>query len=113
MLISLEQARDHLRAQDSDDDADLTLKISAAQLLAQEYVGRQIFATQTELDAAVQAGTAGTAPMVCNDLVRAAILLTLGHLWENREDNVVGATVAELKVGAAQLLAPYRKGLGV
>ena len=64
-------------------------------------------------DAAVQAGTAGTAPMVCNDLVRAAILLTLGHLWENREDNVVGATVAELKVGAAQLLAPYRKGLGV
>ncbi len=113
MLISLDQARDHLRAQDSDDDADLTLKISAAQLLAQEYVGRQIFATQPELDAAVLAGTAGTAPMVCNDLVRAALLLILGHLYANREDVVVGTLSTALDMGSRTLLATYRVGMGV
>lgn len=113
MLITLDQAREHLRAQGGDDDADLQLKINAAQLLTQEYVGRQIYATQAELDAAVLAGTAGsTPPMVCNDLVRAAMLLTLGHLYANREDVVTGTTSA-LDMGSRALLAPYRQGMGV
>lgn len=113
MLISLEQAREHLRAQGGDDDADLTLKINAAQLLAQEHLCRQLYATQAELDAAVLANTAGSAPMVCNDLVRAAILLILGHLYANREDVVTGTISTALDMGSRSLLAPYRQGMGV
>jgi len=45
--------------------------------------------------------------------VVAAILLILGHLFANREENVTGTTVDELKMGARSLLAPYRIGLGV
>ena len=114
MLITLDQAREHLRAQGGDDDADLQLKINAAQLLAQEYVGRQIYATQADLDAAVLAGTAGsTRPMVCTDLVRAAMMLTLGHLYANREDVVTGTISTALDMGSRALLAPYRQGMGV
>lgn len=40
--------------------------------------------------------------------VRAAILLTLGHLYEHREDVVVGPSANELPRGAEALLFPYR-----
>jgi uncharacterized phiE125 gp8 family phage protein len=40
--------------------------------------------------------------------VRAAILLTLGHLYEHREDVVVGTISSELPRGAEALLFPYR-----
>lgn len=114
MLISLDQARGHLRAQGSADDGDLTLKINAAQLLAEEYLNRKLFATQGELDAAVLDGTAGSMPpMVCNDLVRAAMLFILGHLYANREDVITGTTATDIPMGSRSLLAPYRQGMGV
>ena len=40
--------------------------------------------------------------------VKAAILLTIGHLYENREDVVVGHTSTELPKAASYLLEPYR-----
>lgn len=112
-LLTPEQALAHLRADaDQVDAQDLQLKITAAELLACEHLGRNVYADQGALDAAVVAGTAGDAPMVCNDLVRAAMLLILGHLWANREDITTGAPI-ELPNGSRWLLAPYRKGLGV
>ncbi|MNT82199.1 hypothetical protein D3C72_2218940 [compost metagenome] len=59
------------------------------------------------------AETAGDDPMVVNPEIQAAVLLTVGHLYMNREDTIVGATVAELPRGALDLLQPYRVGLGV
>ena len=113
-LLSLDAAREHLRAQGVPDDADLQLKVNAAELLAQEYAGRRIYETQQELDDAVAAGTAGdTPPMVVNDLVRSAMLLILGHLYANREDVITGAIATDIPIGSRALLAPYRKGMGV
>jgi uncharacterized phiE125 gp8 family phage protein len=40
--------------------------------------------------------------------VKAAILLIVGHLYENREDVVVGRQVNDLPKGARYLLDPYR-----
>lgn len=40
--------------------------------------------------------------------IRSAILLTIGHLYEHREDVVVGASVNELPQGALDLLWSYR-----
>lgn len=51
--------------------------------------------------------------MVCNDLVRAAMLLTIGHLYANREEVVTGPAPTQLPMGSRILLAPYRKGMGV
>lgn len=42
-----------------------------------------------------------------------AMLLTVGHLYANREDVVVGASAVDLPQGARALLWPHRIGLGV
>lgn len=46
--------------------------------------------------------------IVVNDQIKAAVLLTVGHLYANREDVVAGASVAALPNGADYLLQPYK-----
>ena len=48
--------------------------------------------------------------MVVNEAIKAAVLLTVGHLYANREDvvAVAGVSVAQLPNGAEWLLAPYK-----
>jgi len=53
------------------------------------------------------------AGIVINPQIEAAILLTMGHLFESREDVVVGATATAMPFGSQQLLFPFRVGLGV
>ena len=47
--------------------------------------------------------------IVANDSILAAIKLTVGHLYENREAVVVGVGAAEVPAGVAELLRPYRR----
>lgn len=47
--------------------------------------------------------------IVADDAVLAAVRLTLGHLWANREDVVIGATAVEIPAGARALLRPKRR----
>lgn len=109
MLIPDELAREHLRV---DDDVPINVYVRAAEQWAIEFLNRNVYADQAALDAAVDADTAGEHPMVANDLIRAAILTLLGHLYENRESVVVGAPVAEMPMSTTFLLQPYRKGMG-
>lgn len=51
--------------------------------------------------------------MVVNDMIRAAILLTLGDLYSVRADTIVGTISSSLPAGARSLLQPYRVGLGI
>ena len=51
--------------------------------------------------------------MVVNEAIKAAMLLTLGTLYAQREDAVIGVSVASLPNGAQWLLFPYRMSLGV
>ena len=46
--------------------------------------------------------------MVVNEAIKAAVLLTVGHLYANREDVVAGASVAALPNGADYLLQPFK-----
>ncbi|AWT14349.1 hypothetical protein DM611_08705 [Stenotrophomonas maltophilia] len=46
--------------------------------------------------------------LVINSSIRSAVLLIFGHLFSNRESVVVGQSVAELPLGATELLRPYR-----
>lgn len=50
----------------------------------------------------------GGNPSNCPDAIRSAILLLLGHLYEHREDVVIGTIATELPRGAKALLDPYR-----
>ena len=46
--------------------------------------------------------------IILNPSILSAALLTLGHLYANREDSVIGASAVELPNGAKSLLRPYR-----
>lgn len=65
------------------------------------YLRAQTIATETYLG------------IVIDDMIRAGILLTLGHLFENRQDVVVGTIATEMPLGSRQVLMPYRVGWGV
>jgi hypothetical protein len=111
MIITPAQAIDHLRASE-DDEAMILLYAGAAEQSAMNYINRKVFQDAETLSEAVLTGTGGTLPIVADDAIRAAILLTLGHLYANREDSIIGVSAVELPMGSQWLLAPYRIGMG-
>ena len=108
-LVTLEQAKGHLRVDSNDEDADITLKLSAASEQAVLYLDRAVYPTPEALQDAIAAGTAGDAPIVFSDMIRAGILLILGDLYTNREDVVTGIISTQLPKGAASCLRPLRR----
>lgn len=109
-LIDLPTAKRHLRVDGAEEDALIQIYAEAAETAAVDFLNRNVYATQAELDEADEPPEA--LPMVINAAVRAAILLILGHLYANRED-VVSTAVNKLPGGAHSLLFPYRVGMGV
>lgn len=76
-----------------------------------EYRQVLINAAWQQFKDATAASNAILLGMVITPDIEAAVLMTFGHLFENRED--VGAAMAELPKGATHLLWPYRVDLGV
>ncbi|WP_287919920.1 head-tail connector protein [Comamonas sp.] len=108
-LVTLIEAKAHLRVVHEFDDADIELKLRAAEEIAVEFLDRAVFPSVEALTSAVAAGTAGPEPMVCNFMLRAGILLILGDLFANREDTVTGTIATQLPTGARQCLRPLRR----
>lgn len=50
--------------------------------------------------------------VVVTSSIRSAILLTLGHLYANRSDVLLGSTATELPRGARDLIRPLRRVMG-
>lgn len=155
-MISVEVAKSHLRVVGNDEDADIELKLEAAEQSAVSYLNRNVYPDQAVLDAAIEAAPVAFAAarheqlaamaaaalmtdcderamaqlaaaerwstarltsihthrgIVINSTIKAAILLIVGHLYENREDVVVGLSVAQLPLSATSLLRPHRIGV--
>ena len=89
--------------------ATYTSAIAAAQALADAT--EQAAATKAAESAYLRAKVAhrhAMDGMVVNEAIKAAVLLIVGSLYAQREDVVVGVSVAKLPNGAEWLLAPYR-----
>lgn len=112
-ILTIEQAIGHCRADPVEDVAMVELYLGAAIDAAQDYLGRKLYTDKAEMDAAVAVGEAGELPMVATYSVKAAILLTCGHLFANREDVVVGAQSFAMPSGSRDLLRPHRKVQGL
>lgn len=111
-IVTLEQARLHLRVDGEDEDALIELFITTAGEQVQEYLNRQVFADQADLDQAVADGAGGDRPMVANASAQAAALLMIGRLYASREDDAKGGG-NEFPQASRRLLDPYRIGQGV
>lgn len=77
MLVTLEEARLHLRSDAEDDDPDLAIKIHAASGAVLNYLKRPAFID--EAGAVID----GTVPFE----VKAATLLMLGYLYKDRDND--------------------------
>ena len=83
--------------------------IAAAEALADETaIAAAIQTAGNDLLRAQVAHRQAMDGMVVNEAIKAAVLLIVGSLYTQREDAVVGVSVAQLPNGAEWLLAPYR-----
>ncbi|MGJ5817043.1 head-tail connector protein [Paludibaculum fermentans] len=90
--ISLDLAKSHLRVMDDNDNAYIVHLIAAARQATERYIGQQIGVVD------------GVNPVPAD--LQAAMLLTVGHLYSNRE-SVVAGQLYELPMGVKALLAPF------
>ncbi|SMH29674.1 head-tail connector protein [Azospirillum agricola] len=96
-VVTLDEAKAHLRVDGDADDADITLKLSAAEGAVAQHLDRPL---------PWQDGEGAEVPVP--DPVKLAILLVLGDLYANREAAIIGATHVKNST-VAWLLDPYRR----
>jgi hypothetical protein len=114
MLVTLEQAKLHLRVDTDDEDEDITLKIEAASAAVLGYIG----------DAQYDFLDTGGDPLNLDELTeqpairalhvaRQATLLMVGEFYRNREPSATDVVPERFGYGylpraVVALLAPYR-----
>lgn len=111
-MITLDEAKLHLRIDHNFDDSDIQLKLDAAEEQAINFLERKVYATEDDLMLAISSNQAGERPMLINSSFKSAVLLLLGHLYENREEGSNDNT-SNVKYGFERLLSPYRINIGV
>lgn len=99
-ILTLEDAKDHMRVTIDDDDTLIEAKISAAETWIGQYLGAPL--------ASYLAGTGESAALP--DPLLEATRQLVGFFYDNREAAVVGntITVTAMTPGFYDLLAPYR-----
>lgn len=112
MLVSLQQASDHLRRDTTDDDSDLTLKINAASQAVLNYITNTSFLDSSGLPHYDSAGE----PLGVPYPIQAAVLLILGDLYADRDGQAYREGISTPRLGeiiipraAHFLLDPYRQ----
>ena len=85
MLVTLQQARDHLRSDTDADDADLTLKIEAASAAVLDYLGEFVPRdSQGDPFTDSQGDVVGVKPAAMAR-IRNAVLVTVAYLYRERD----------------------------
>lgn len=99
MLVTLQEARDHIRSDTTADDADLTLKINAASGAVLNYLkGASPWQYEYDSNLGVQLDSAqqpiplldSSGQKILRWEVRAAVLLMVGYLYKDRDENPDG-----------------------
>lgn len=112
-LVELALAKRHLRVRTSVDDELIAFYLEAAQQAAEKFLGVKLCGDEAERELLIASGAAPWAVLVAQADMKAAVLLTLGSFYEQREDQVVGQGVTKLPRGAEALLWPHRVDVGV
>lgn len=111
-LLTLAQAREHLRTVDLEDDVDLQLKIDAATQLVCEYISDRQPADEDWI-ATIEGWDGVSYPSTAPPVIVAAVLQQVAELYRFRGDDVEGDLPKSVEHGAlsplvARLLHRYR-----
>lgn len=108
MLVSLQQASDHLRRDTSADDNDLTLKVYAASAAVMNYIQGPGIDGFTDSAGDILADSNGD-PQSVPYPVQAATLILIGYMYRLRDANDDSAfDRGYLPAPVCALLTPYR-----
>ena len=83
MLVSLDQASEHLRRDTTDDDADLLVKVKAASQAVLNYISDSSFLNSSGEPDYDSAGS----PVGVPDAIQSAVLILIGNLYTDRFGN--------------------------
>lgn len=100
-LVTIAEAKEHLRVDFDDDDMLIQLYLDAAEVATANYLERELNEFLTGGESAVM-----------NPVIKVAILLQTGHLYRNREA-VTDKPTTELAMGVKWAIDPLRQGMGV
>lgn len=103
MIPSLEEIKTQCRLDGSDEDELLMLYASAARERAENYLNRHLY--DEEVPEEDENG------LVITPAIKLALLLMIGHWYENREGTLIGG-MSEIPFGFTGLLRDYRRGPG-
>lgn len=110
-MLDLDIIKQHVRLELDDDEQDQLLETyaNAAQRYVENHTGRNLYATDSEIPKDPETGEP-TDPdaLVLDDDITTAMLLLIGHWFENREAAAVGVSVAEMPIAVHALITPYR-----
>jgi hypothetical protein len=96
MLVTLQQASDHLRRDTTDDDNDLTIKIEAASQAVLNYISDDLpFMNSAGVPDYDSSGVAIDVPAP----IQSAVLLILGELYKNRDGEQYNEDVSRQRLG--------------
>lgn len=96
--ILLECAKQHLRVVTDDEDGLILMYIAAAREYAEKFQNRVFVSDDSDVVTEIP-----------GEMEKAAMLLIIGHLYENRETVTVGSTAAQVPFGADSLLTFNRR----
>ncbi|WP_337056301.1 head-tail connector protein [Pseudomonas sp. USHLN015] len=100
-MVALELVKQHLRVEHGEEDALIQGYLDAAKAHVEKYCDREIVAEPTDPDAPpIDLST----QMLLTKDVEQAILLLVGHWYNNREATVLGVSTAALPFGVEALL---------
>ena len=100
-ILSLDEIKAHLRLDGDTEDAHLQLLAEAAVDHAVDFLDRPL----PWMDA-------DGGPVAVPASIRAALLLIIGDLYENREGQITG-TIRTDNPAVMRLLTPHRVGMGI
>jgi hypothetical protein len=109
-MLELDIIKVHCRIEPDfiDDDALLDTYANAARRLVETHTGRTLYATLAEVPKDGEGNVADEHYLLLDDAVTTAMLLLIGHWYENREAAVIGATATDLPLAVDALIIPYR-----
>lgn len=103
-MLELDIIKQHVRLEPdfNEDDALLNTYATAARRYVENHTGRTLYATEMEVP------TDDDHALVLDDDLTTAMLLLVGHWYENREAVALGTIATDLPMAVEALISPYR-----